>query len=70
MARARKVEKFLGQPMYAAEQFTGQPGSFVPLEETIEAFEKVVSGEFDDIPEQAFVAVGGIEDLQKKAKSL
>jgi F-type H+-transporting ATPase subunit beta len=68
--RARKVEKFLGQPMYAAEQFTGQEGAFVPLEETIDAFEKLISGEFDDIPEVAFIAVGGIDDLKAKAKTV
>jgi F-type H+-transporting ATPase subunit beta len=70
VARARKVEKFLGQPMYAAEQFTGQPGAFVPIEETIDAFDKLTTGEFDHIPEVAFIAVGGIDDLLKKAASL
>jgi F-type H+-transporting ATPase subunit beta len=68
--RARKIEKFLGQPMYAGEPFTGIPGTNVPAEETVEAFEKLVDGEFDDIPEQAFVAVGGIDDLMAKAKTL
>jgi F-type H+/Na+-transporting ATPase subunit beta len=68
--RARKVEKFLGQPMYAGEPFTGIPGTNVPAEETVEAFEKIVDGEFDDIAEQAFVAVGGIDDLLAKAKTL
>jgi F-type H+-transporting ATPase subunit beta len=70
VSRARKVEKFLGQPMYAGEPFTGIPGTNVPAEETVEAFEKLVDGEFDDVPEQAFVAVGGIDDLMAKAKSL
>jgi F-type H+/Na+-transporting ATPase subunit beta len=70
VSRARKVEKFLGQPMYAGEPFTGIPGTNVPAEETVEAFEKLVEGEFDDLPEQAFVAVGGIDDLMAKAKSL
>jgi F-type H+-transporting ATPase subunit beta len=70
VSRARKVEKFLGQPMYAGEPFTGIPGTNVPAEETVEAFEKLVDGEFDDIAEQAFVAVGGIDDLMAKAKSL
>jgi F-type H+-transporting ATPase subunit beta len=68
--RARKIEKFLGQPMYAGEPFTGIPGTNVPAEETVEAFEKLVDGEFDDIPEQAFVAVGGIDDLMAKSKTL
>jgi F-type H+-transporting ATPase subunit beta len=70
VGRARKVEKFLGQPMYAAEPFTGQPGTFVPVTETVEAFEKLVNGDFDDVPEQAFVAVGGVEDLMTRARSL
>ncbi|HZN12972.1 MAG TPA: F0F1 ATP synthase subunit beta [Acidimicrobiales bacterium] len=70
VSRARKVEKFLGQPMYAGEPFTGIPGTNVPAEETVEAFEKLVDGEFDDVPEQAFVAVGGVDDLMAKAKSL
>jgi F-type H+-transporting ATPase subunit beta len=70
VGRARKVEKFLGQPMYAAEPFTGQPGTFVPVTETVEAFEKVVNGDFDDVPEQAFVAVGGVEDLMNRARTL
>jgi len=70
VGRARKVEKFLGQPMYAAEPFTGQPGTFVPVTETVEAFEKLVNGDFDDVPEQAFVAVGGVEDLMAKARTM
>jgi F-type H+-transporting ATPase subunit beta len=68
--RARKIEKFLGQPMFAAEQFTGQPGTFVPVDETVDAFEKLSEGEFDDFPEQAFMSVGGIEDLTEKAEKL
>jgi F-type H+-transporting ATPase subunit beta len=70
VARARKIEKFLGQPMYVAENFTGLPGTNVPVEETVEAFEKLGQGEFDEIPEQAFVAVGGIEDVLAKAEKL
>jgi F-type H+/Na+-transporting ATPase subunit beta len=54
----------------AAEQFTGQPGSTVPLKETIEAFDKLAKGDFDHLPEQAFFLIGGLEDLQKKAESL
>ena len=56
--------------MMAAEQFTGQPGSTVPLNETIEAFDKLSKGDFDHLPEQAFFLIGGLEDLQKKAESL
>jgi F-type H+/Na+-transporting ATPase subunit beta len=70
VGRARKVEKFMGQPMYAGEPFTQIPGTNVPVEETVEAFEKLLAGEFDDIPEQAFFNVGGVDDLQKKAKEL
>ena len=70
VARARKIEKFLGQPMYVAENFTGLPGTNVPVDETVEAFEKLSKGEFDDVPEQAFVAVGGIEEVLAKAERL
>jgi F-type H+-transporting ATPase subunit beta len=56
--------------MMAAEQFTGQPGSTVPLKETIEAFDKLAKGDFDHLPEQAFFLIGGLEDLQRKAESL
>src|SRR4051812_37136706 len=68
--RARKIERFLSQNMMAAEQFTGQPGSTVPLKETIEAFDKLAKGEFDHLPEQAFFLIGGLDDLAKKAESL
>jgi F-type H+-transporting ATPase subunit beta len=70
VGRARKIEKFLGQPMYAAEQFTQIPGANVPVDETVTAFGNILSGEYDDYPEQAFFNVGGIEDLQKKADQL
>ncbi len=69
VGRARKIEKFLGQPMYAGEPFTGIPGTNVPVDETVEAFEKLCAGEFDEVPEQAFVAVGGIDDVMAKAKT-
>jgi F-type H+-transporting ATPase subunit beta len=68
--RARKIERFLSQNMMAAEQFTGQPGSTVPLKETVEAFDKLAKGEFDHLPEQAFFLIGGLDDLAKKAESL
>ena len=68
--RARRIERFLSQNMMAAEQFTGQPGSTVPLKETIEAFDKLAKGDFDHLPEQAFFLIGGLEDLQRKAESL
>ncbi|MEY2418092.1 MAG: F-type H+/Na+-transporting ATPase subunit beta, partial [Actinomycetota bacterium] len=70
VSRARKIEKFLGQPMYAGEPFTQIPGTNVPVTETVEAFGKLLDGEFDELPEQAFFNVGGIDDLQKKAEQL
>ncbi|HVM15378.1 MAG TPA: F0F1 ATP synthase subunit beta [Egibacteraceae bacterium] len=68
--RARKIQRFFSQPFYVAEQFTGLPGTTVPLEETIDSFEGLVDGQFDDLPEQAFYNVGGIEEAQDKAKTL
>ncbi len=67
--RARRIERFLSQNMMAAEQFTGQSGSTVPLKETIEAFDKLAKGDFDHVPEQAFFLIGGLDDLAKKAES-
>ena len=63
VGRARRIERFLSQNLLVAEQFTGQPGSTVPLKETIESFDKIAKGEFDDVPEQAFFLCGGLEDL-------
>jgi F-type H+-transporting ATPase subunit beta len=68
--RARKVQKFLSQPFFVGEQFTGIPGVNVPVEETVESFEKLVDGELDDIPEQAFFNVGGVESVLEKARGL
>jgi len=68
--RARRIQKFLSQPFFVAEQFTGTPGKYVPLEETIESFERLVSGEFDHLPEQAFYMVGGIEEAVEAAKKM
>ena len=68
--RARRIERFLSHPMYVAEQFTGQPGEFVPLEETISSFKAIADGKYDSYPEQAFYMVGGIEDVERKAKEL
>ncbi|MQA60003.1 MAG: F0F1 ATP synthase subunit beta [Actinophytocola sp.] len=64
--RARRIERYLSQNMLVAEQFTGQPGSTVPIAETVEAFDKIATGEFDHYPEQAFLGIGGLEDLEKK----
>jgi len=68
--RARRIERFLSHPMYVAEQFTGQKGVFVPLDETIASFKAIAEGKYDNLPEQAFYMVGGIEDVEKKAKEL
>jgi F-type H+-transporting ATPase subunit beta len=68
--RARRIERFLSHPMFVAEQFTGQPGVFVPLKETIASFKAITEGKYDNYPEQAFFMCGGIEDVEKKAKEL
>jgi F-type H+-transporting ATPase subunit beta len=68
--RARKVEKFLSQPFFVGEQFTGVPGVNVTIEETIDSFEQLTNGDLDDLPEQAFFNVGGVESVREKAKSL
>jgi F-type H+-transporting ATPase subunit beta len=68
--RARRIERFLSHPMFVAQQFTGQPGVFVPLDETIASFKAIAEGKYDHFPEQAFFMVGGIEDVEKKAKDL
>jgi F-type H+-transporting ATPase subunit beta len=70
VSRARKIEKFFSQPMIVAEIFTGDPGVTVPLEESIDAFGRLCEGEFDEVPEQAFYMVGGVDDVMKKAKSM
>jgi len=68
--RARKVQRFLSQPFTVAETFTGAPGKYVGLQETIRGFKGIVAGEYDDLPEQAFYMVGGIEEAVEKGKSL
>ena len=70
VARARRIQKFLSQPFFVAEQFTGFPGKTVPLEDTIRSFRMVVDGEVDDLPEQAFYMAGGIDDVFAQAKEL
>ena len=67
VARARKVQRFFAQPMFVAEQFTGQEGIYTPLEETISSFKALIDGEMDQYPEQAFYMVGGREDVEKRA---
>jgi F-type H+-transporting ATPase subunit beta len=64
--RARKIQRFLTQPFFVAEEFTGQPGVFVPLEETIRGFKMIIEGELDEVPEQAFYMTGDIEDVMRK----
>jgi F-type H+-transporting ATPase subunit beta len=68
--RARKIERFLSQPMFVAEQFTGIPGKYVPVEETIASFKALTEGEYDHLPEQAFYMVGGIEEAEAQAKEM
>ena len=70
VARARKIQRFLSQPFFVAEVFTGAPGKYVPLKETIRAFGGILKGEFDHLPEQAFYMVGTIDEAIEKAKKL
>ncbi|RDE18829.1 F0F1 ATP synthase subunit beta [Motiliproteus coralliicola] len=70
VSRARKIEKFLSQPFFVAEVFTGSPGKYVPLKDTIASFNGILNGDYDDLPEQAFYMVGGIEEVVEKAKSM
>jgi F-type H+-transporting ATPase subunit beta len=70
VARARKLQRFLSQPFHVAETFTGTPGKYVKLADTIKGFKAVVEGKYDDLPEQAFYMVGGIEEVEEKAKKL
>ena len=68
--RARKIQRFLAQPVHVAEKFTGLPGIYVPLKETIRSFKAIVEGEVDQYPEAAFYNVGTIDDVVKKAKQI
>ena len=70
VARARKIQRFLSQPFHVAEVFTGSPGKYVTLKDTIKGFKGIVNGEYDHLPEQAFYMVGGIEEAVEKAKTL
>ena len=70
VARARKIQKFLSQPFFVAEQFTGMAGEFVKIEDTIEGFKAILNGEVDDLPEQAFYLVGNLEQVREKAKKI
>lgn len=70
VSRARKIQKFLSQPFFVAEEFTGTPGKHVPLKETIRGFRELIEGKWDPLPEQAFYMVGGIDEVEEKAKGL
>jgi F-type H+-transporting ATPase subunit beta len=70
VARARKIQRFLSQPFFVAEVFTGAPGKYVTLKETISGFKAIVDGEYDHLPEQAFYMVGPIEEAVEKAKTI
>lgn len=70
VARARKVQKFLSQPFHVAEQFTGMPGKYVPVKDTVRSFKEILEGKHDDLPEDAFYMVGTIEEAVEKAKNL
>ena len=70
VARARKIQRFLSQPFFVAEVFTGSPGKYVSLKESLSSFKAILNGEYDHVPEQAFYMVGGIEEVAEKAKSM
>jgi F-type H+-transporting ATPase subunit beta len=70
VARARKMQRFLSQPFNVAAQFTGVPGKYVKMEDTIRGFKGICDGKYDDLPEQAFYMVGGIEEAVEKAKKM
>ena len=67
VARARKIQRFLSQPMHVAEKFSGIPGVYVPIKETVKGFKEILSGGCDDIPESAFLFAGTIDDIKEKA---
>jgi F-type H+-transporting ATPase subunit beta len=68
VTRARKIQRFLSQPMFVAEAFTGQEGRYVPIRDTVRGFQQILAGEHDDLPEQAFYMVGPIEEALEKAE--
>ena len=70
VARARRIQKFLSQPFFVAEQFTSIPGAYVSIDETIRGFREILEGKHDNLPEQAFYLVGTIDDAIKKAETL
>ena len=70
VSRARKIQRYLSQPFFVAEVFTGSPGKYVSLKDTIAGFKGILAGEYDDMPEQAFYMVGGIEEAIEKAAKM
>ena len=70
VSRARRIQRFLSQPFFVAEQFTGIEGKYVPVDETIASFKGICEGEYDHLPEQAFFLVGGIEEAIEQAKTI
>src|SRR5262249_54780994 len=70
VARARKIQKFLSQPFHVAEQFTGSPGKYVPVKDTIAGFKEVIAGNLDQIPEQALYMVGNLDEVLEKAEAM
>mgnify|MGYP000723288049 FL=1 len=70
VSRARKIQRFLSQPFFVAEVFTGSPGKYVPLQETLRGFKEILDGKHDDLPEGAFYMVGTIDEAVQKAKEM
>ena len=70
VSRARKIQRFLSQPFFVAETFTGTPGKYVSVKDTIRGFKGIIEGEYDYLPEQAFYMVGGIEEAVEKGKAM
>jgi len=70
VSRARKIQRFFSQPFHVAEQFTGRPGRYVTLDETVKGFQRIVAGELDHIPEQAFYMAGGIDEVEQNAEKM
>jgi F-type H+-transporting ATPase subunit beta len=70
VARARKIQRFLSQPMSVAEAFTGREGRYVPVKETVRGFKEILEGKHDELPEQAFYMVGTIDEVEEKARTL
>ena len=70
VARARRIQRFLSQPFFVAEQFTGQPGQYVNIDDTVKGFKKILDGELDHLPEKVFYMVGTIEEAEEKGEEL